>query len=109
MNPPEKIIVTIAHYECCMCPTIITGTTDDGTTVYVRYRWGRLSVRVDTRDPVPQGGAAGVWIIENQLVPEGLDGCLSYDELRELTADLIEWPDELTPRIYDENDTWLEL
>jgi hypothetical protein len=109
MSHPAKIIVTTAHQECCMCPTVIVGRTLDSATVYVRYRWGRLTVRLDLRDPAPHGGAAGVWIMFKQLDPEGLAGCLDYDEIRELTADIIDWPPELSPQIFDDDETtWLE-
>lgn len=102
MNTPKKIHVTSAQYECPMCPTIIKGETEDGCTVYARYRWGHLSVRVDSRNPAPHSGAAGASIMERQLDPEGLDGWLDYEELRAITANLIIWPAELTPRTYDE-------
>lgn len=74
MSTPEKIIVTEATIESRFCPTIISGKTQDGGTVYVRYRWGHLTVRVDPRDPAPLGGAGGEWILEQQLDPEGLGG-----------------------------------
>lgn len=104
MTTPEKIKIVTATLDFPMCPTVIVGTTADGGTVYARFRWGRLSVRLDHRDPPVLGGAAGRWILDQQLDPTGLDGCMSYDELREQTSDLIEWPDELTPRIRDETD-----
>lgn len=91
-----------------MCPTVIIGRTVEGGTVYCRYRWGQLRVSCDHRNPAPHGGAAGQWLMVKQLDPEGLNGCLYYEELRELTADIIEWPDELSPQVFDENDTWLE-
>lgn len=92
-----------------MCPTIISGKTDDGSTIYCRYRWGRLVIRIDPRDPAPHGGAAGVWILDKQLDPEGIDGCLDYEDLRKITAGIIEWPAEISPGSFDESDTWLEL
>ena len=85
-----------------MCPTTITGRTGDGMTVYARYRWGHLSVRVDSRDPAPHGGAGGAWIFEKQIDPEGLDGCMSYDELKQHTAEIVEWPAELTAYRFDD-------
>ncbi len=109
MNQNEKIVITIAHYECCMCPTTIVGKTANGWTIYCRYRWGHLSVRLDTRDPAPHGGAAGESIVEKQLDSEGLDGCLNYDELRAITADIITWTAEISPQSFDETDAWLEL
>ena len=87
-----------------MCPTILIGTTDDALTVYVRYRWGMLSIRLDPRSPSPHGGAAGVWIKFKQLDPEGLAGFLSYEEIKDLTDEMIEWPEETSPLPPDEND-----
>jgi len=83
-----------------MCPTIFTGTTADGMTVYARYRWGILSIRIDTRDTPPNGGASGKSIYEKQLDSTGLDGALYYDQLKDLTSDIIDWPDELSPKAY---------
>lgn len=109
MSATEKIIVVTAHMEFPLCPTVFIGTTVDGWTVYCRYRWGRLSVRVDLRDPPPHGGAAGRWIVDKQIDPTGIEGDMSYDELRTLTAEIIGWPAELTAKPYDENDTCLDL
>lgn len=93
-----------------MCPTTIIGKTSDGLTVYVRYRWGMLSVRLDPRDPAPNYGSEGAWVLREQIDPKGLDGCMTFDELKEHTADFIVWPTELSPRTFDEDDPtiWLE-
>jgi hypothetical protein len=104
MNPPGKITVVSASRENLLCPTLIVGITDDGSTVYARYRFGRLSIRIDDRDPAPNGGAEGRRVYEEKLDPQGLDGCLDYAELRELTAGWIDWPDELIPRKIDADD-----
>lgn len=109
MSTTERIIVVTAHMEFPLCPTIFVGVTNDGCTVYCRYRWGRLSVRIDPRDPPPHGGAAGEWILDQQIDPNGLDGDMSYEQLQTLTADLIEWPAELSEKPYDENDACLDL
>jgi hypothetical protein len=101
----QKIKIITAQVECGMCPTTITGRTADGLTVYARYRWGHLSVRVDSRDPAPHGGAGGMWILERQIDPEGLDGFMSYEELRELTSEIIEWPGDLTPYTFGDNES----
>jgi hypothetical protein len=101
----QKIKIITAQVACPMCPTTITGRTADGLTVYARYRWGHLSVRVDPRDPAPHGGAGGVWILERQIDPEGLDGWMEYEELKEYTSEIIEWPEELTPRTFDDDES----
>ena len=108
MNESEKITVTLAQMECGMCPTIISGKTIEGWTIYARYRWGLLSVRIDPRDPAPFCGAAGVWIMAKQIDPEGLDGWMEYDEIKQHTSEMVTWPDELSPRNHDESEgtTW---
>lgn len=88
------ITVVSAYYELFACPTIVVGKTDDGGTVYARYRWGCLSVRIDPRDDPPQGGAGGAWVFNRKYGNE-YDGCISYEELREITQGEIEWPDHL--------------
>ncbi len=105
MSQTEKIIIITAIMECCMCPTTFTGRTADGCTIYARYRWGILSVRIDWRDPAPHGGAGGAWILEKQLDPKGLAGAMYFDELKQHTSEIIEWPDELTPRSFDSDKT----
>lgn len=108
MNTHDKITVITAQIECHMCPTIITGRTPDGWTVYCRYRWGRLSVRIDPRDPPPNGGASGNCIHESRIDATGLTGWMNFDELKAHTINLFEWPAVLTPKTYDDNDTWLD-
>ncbi len=105
MSQLEKIVVVTASMECPMCPTIVTGRTAEGVTVYVRYRWGNLSVRIDPREPAPNAGAEGMWILALQLDPEGLDGWLSYEEVKQHTAEILVWPEELTPRNFDDDKT----
>lgn len=107
----KKIIVITAHIECFMCPKTIVGRTDDGCTIYARYRWGHFTVRIDPRDPAPHAGAGGRWIVDKQLDPNGLEGSISYEEIKEITSELVEWPAELSPKIYDEGEesSWLDL
>lgn len=105
----QKITVITAQQENCMCPTVICGKTDDGCTVYARYRFGRLVIRLDYRDPPPHGGAAGMWLIDQQIDPDGIAGAMSYDELREITAEVIDWPEQLNPPSYGDGDSWLTL
>lgn len=88
------IKVIKAHLELFACPTIIVGETDDGCTIYARYRWGHLSVRIDPREDPPHGGAEGTWIYEGQIGGE-YDGCLAYMTLIKETEHLIEWPVEI--------------
>lgn len=107
MIQSEKVTVISAQVECGMCPYTIAGITTKGWTVYARYRWGLLSVRIDERDPAPFSGAAGVWILAKQIDPKGLDGWMTYEELKQHTTEIISWPDELSPRNNGDGDDFL--
>lgn len=85
------INVINAHYEMYICPTVIVGKTDDECTIYSRYRWGHLTVRIDPREDPPFGGAGGTWIFAEQIGDQ-YDGSLDYGTLVRLTKDLITWP-----------------
>lgn len=69
-------------------PVQADGVTDDGRSVYVRYRWGNLTVEVD-----------GELVFERDLSGEDRShlgplepGELLESELRQYTAGVIEWP-----------------
>ena len=87
------IIVIAVTQTWCACPNTYTGKTDDGSTVYVRYRWGHLSVRVQPAG-VDDGldGAEGESILEVDFGGQ-YDGMLDYSDLRALTHGLIQWPE----------------
>ncbi len=95
MNEPTKIIVISTTIESQICPTIICGVTDNGWIICARYMWGHLSIRIDNPNPLPNR-INGYWIYNKQLDPSELDDCISYDDLREITEDMIKWPDEPT-------------
>ena len=103
MSNSKKIMVTTAYVECPMFPTTIVGRSTGGLTVYARYRSGCLTVRVDPRDPAPFKGAWGLQIHES-IIGESDDGIMTYDELKTLTCNQVEWPDQLNRRLPDEVD-----
>lgn len=77
------IVVDSVKQTCRVCPSQWSGTTRDGREIYVRYRWGYLSVRIP--------GVEGEEIF-GQQVGDDLDGHLTYAALRWLTAREITWP-----------------
>jgi len=97
MRNHHRIDVVTAYVECPMCPATYIGITATSHTVYARYRYGCLSVRLDPRNPAPFGGAWWLTIMEAHF-GEPDDGHMHYDELREHTKNLVEWPAELSPR-----------
>lgn len=47
--PDQPIVVESITMTCGACPTQWEGHTNDGKSVYVRYRWGYLSVDVNDK------------------------------------------------------------
>jgi hypothetical protein len=90
-------MIKIISAQCISvaCPSTFTGTTAAGQTVYARYRCGHLSVRIDDAHEPRHGEAAGRSILEVTLGGE-YDGSLDYADLRQHTAGVVEWPDQLT-------------
>lgn len=76
------IRVTKLEMTCGACPSQWQGDTDDGRPIYVRYRWGHLRVEMDDTDEVVFEWSSG----------DNLDGVMDLDQLKELTAGVIEWP-----------------
>ena len=59
---------------CEACPSQWEGITDDGQEVYIRYRWGHLSVRVN-----------GAEIFSRQI-GDGFDGVLTTTDMLAITG-----------------------
>jgi hypothetical protein len=77
------------------CPAQWEGWTDDGRPLYVRYRFGRLSVRVGPVGGDMDSAVEGeeVFFLEHG---NDLDGWMDYDELCRLTAGKVRFPYEVT-------------
>jgi hypothetical protein len=76
-------------------PSQWEGRTADGLFVYVRYRWGWLSI--GSGATAAQAVANDNNLFEKQL-GNRLDGKLEYERLREVTAGVIEWPQDFEKR-----------
>lgn len=102
------------------CPFQVEGVTDKGEPVYARYRWGNLRVEVaneivyrwrknedqDDDARIAEYRASGMneetiksmettfkTMREFGQGPLCFDGSMDMDELKELTAGIIQWPD----------------
>lgn len=75
---------------CDVCPSQWEGKTADGRTIYVRFRWGYLSIGL--------GGTIDEAIGDETFgreISDGMDGYLPYEELRRVTAGHFIWPDSV--------------
>lgn len=55
---------------CEFCPSQWEGYTEKNESVYIRYRWGYLSVKIDDKE------------IFGKNIDDGFDGVLSFEELK---------------------------
>jgi hypothetical protein len=76
---------------CQRSPSQWEGTTADGLFIYVRFRWGRLTIGTGVTESEAIGNHNNVF--EKQL-GHNLDGTLEYEKLRDVTRAIIEWPED---------------
>jgi hypothetical protein len=88
--PDHEIVVTTLVRTCLRSPSQWEGQTADGRVVYVRYRWGCLSIGIGASldDAVANSGK----LFERQL-GKPYDGSMEIDQLREATLGIIVWPE----------------
>lgn len=117
----KKIIVSKINWEGGACPYQLEGETDNGESVYVRYRAGNLRIEVNNicvyqkvigedqndEEVIAQYKKAGMdeesikrfeesFKMLRQFSDDGklcFDGYLTLDELRQETEGEFEWPD----------------
>lgn len=75
----KKIINT-----CQGCPSQWEGTTVDNRNIYIRYRWGHLSICLR-----PSGEE-----ILDLSYGDNWDGIMTYNALKELTEGILELPEK---------------
>ena len=88
----QQIIVTTIKQTCSACPSQWEGTLSDGKMIYVRYRWGYLSIRVSPGPTTDISDAVGGEEVFGTDHGEGMDGILTYEELTKISNHVIVWP-----------------
>jgi hypothetical protein len=85
------------------CPTEWEGITDDGRHIYVRYRFSNFSVQIaDTRRKASKG-----YELFRAKIGEEMSGTMGFDQMRDVTARIIQWPEvesEPKPEEWTEED-----
>lgn len=86
------IVVKEIEQTCEACPSQWEGYTDDERCIYIRYRWGFLSVRIGPPgDKSELAGVRGEEILRKHL-GDSYHGILSYEELVKATSEFIQLP-----------------
>jgi hypothetical protein len=72
-------------------PSKWEGETYDGRRLYVRYKWGLLSIGIG--NSIADAVEHSANFFEKQL-GDKLDGSLEFEQLRAVTNGLIQWPEK---------------
>lgn len=76
---------------CIACPAQWEGTLDDGRMIYIRYRWGHLTVNVSLKPTTNIGDALdGPTVFDEHPGEDSLDGSLETEEMLHLLKDTLE-------------------
>jgi hypothetical protein len=75
MDIKVKDLIRFGSY----CPTQWDGETTNGEKVYIRYRWGVLTVDIDGEE------------VFSAKAGKEFDGIMGDEEMKELTKPIIEW------------------
>jgi hypothetical protein len=87
--------VTALKRTCLACPSQWEGTLEDGRAVYARYRHGELSIGVgDEIDEAVRNASSDVALYAVE-VGDGLDGFMSFEELKAKVCGVLEFPARL--------------
>lgn len=84
--------VTKVRRTCFACPAQWEGKTESGY-VYIRFRWGTLAARYGS---TIKDAIAGPIIFEWHD-SDSYDGFMAYDDLKKLTAGVLDLPDAESP------------
>lgn len=77
---------------CEACPAQWGGRDSEGNPIYIRYRWGILTVRQGEKGKGMDSAVEGKILVRKILDPKGWEGRLSYDELKQALTGQIEMP-----------------
>lgn len=72
---------------CKFCPSQWEFVTDDNRPVYVRYRWGYLSVRIGQPDENIQNAVGGTEIY-GERIGDSFDGYITWDKIFDRIKDI---------------------
>jgi hypothetical protein len=88
----KKYKITELKQTCLVSPSQWEGKIDTGNTIYIRYRWGKLSIFISYRPSEDIISAINGYEIFSCMIGDSYDGHLSYLDLINITKDFIEYP-----------------
>jgi hypothetical protein len=87
------LIVKSLVETCSACPSQWEGMTADNRKLYIRYRWGHLTVQIGLQDDPNENAAVCGEYIYNESVGDDYDGFMTLDELKGHTIGVLHFSD----------------
>ena len=69
---------------CSCCPSQWEGVTEKNEAVYIRYRWGCLTIELSKPDGTVSDAIRNGELIYSEQIGGGLDGDISQEEVKEI-------------------------
>lgn len=71
------MIIKSIECTCESCPAQWEGITDKNEAIYIRYGWGRLSIRLSVPDGTIKDAVNDGTILYSEQIGDGCDGVMS--------------------------------
>lgn len=88
----HKFVIEELHLYSKSCPTIWTGFTKEGKSIYIYYNWAKLSVRLAEKDEEPHFGKEIISVMYGKDLTEG---DISIEEIAKLCEDRFDFSNVL--------------
>lgn len=87
----ETVRYSDTEMTCSACPSQWEGRTVDNKPIYIRYRWGRLTVQIwGVGKDIFDEETDGEYIFDQQL-GDAYHGVMDTEEMMEATKSVIQW------------------
>ena len=91
----EQLVIKRLAQTCGACPSQWEGWLDDGRAIYVRYRWGYLSICISSEPTEDIYEAVRGEEIFGERLGGGWEGVLEVEELIEATKNILKFPESV--------------
>ncbi len=88
----QPLVICDFEQTCYACPSQWEGTLEDGRMIYIRFRWGYLSIKESDNKTDDVMDAVGGREIYGEQLSDRLDGVLGNEELIEKTKHILTYP-----------------
>ena len=91
----ERLVIKRLIQTCTACPAQWEGWVEGGKMIYVRFRWGYLSVNISSMPTENVYDTVRGREIFGRQLSDDLDGCFDIEKLIEATKEVLEFPESV--------------